>query len=74
MQNMRKALQETWRQLKDKPIDELLEARFEKLIGYGKFKEAQHSKSAVRAAQELGQRIACAARRDGAARRASRRP
>src|SRR5580765_7674105 len=29
LQNMRKALQETWRQLKDKPIDELLEARLE---------------------------------------------
>lgn len=41
MQNLRKALQETWRQLKDKPIDELLEARFGKLIGYGKFKEAE---------------------------------
>ena len=41
MQNLRKALQESWRQLKDKPIDELLEARFEKLIGYGKFKEAE---------------------------------
>jgi acetyl-CoA carboxylase carboxyl transferase subunit alpha len=41
LQNMRKALQEAWRQLKDKPIDELLEARLEKLIGYGKFKEAQ---------------------------------
>jgi acetyl-CoA carboxylase carboxyl transferase subunit alpha len=41
MQNMKKALQETWRQLRDKPISELLEARFEKLIGYGKFKEAE---------------------------------
>jgi len=27
--------------LRDKPIDELLEARFEKLIGYGKFKEVE---------------------------------
>ena len=41
MQTLRKPLQEAWRQLKDKPIDELLEARFAKLIGYGKFKEAQ---------------------------------
>jgi acetyl-CoA carboxylase carboxyl transferase subunit alpha len=41
MQNMRKALQESWRQLRDKPLSELLEARFEKLIGYGKFKEAE---------------------------------
>src|SRR6185503_19444507 len=41
MQNLRKALQESWKQLKDKPIDELLEARFAKLIWYGKFKEAE---------------------------------
>jgi len=41
LQNLRKALQEAWRQLKDKPIDELLEARLEKLIGYGKFREAE---------------------------------
>ena len=41
MQSMKKALQESWRQLRDKPLSELLEARFEKLIGYGKFKEAE---------------------------------
>jgi acetyl-CoA carboxylase carboxyl transferase subunit alpha len=41
LQNVRKALQDTWRQLRDKAIDELLEARFEKLIGYGKFKEVE---------------------------------
>ncbi|HKA41206.1 MAG TPA: acetyl-CoA carboxylase carboxyltransferase subunit alpha [Burkholderiales bacterium] len=41
MQNLKRSLQEAWRQLKDKPIDELLEARFAKLIGHGKFKEAQ---------------------------------
>jgi len=41
MQNLKKALLESWRQLRDKPVDELLEARFEKLIGYGKFKEAE---------------------------------
>ena len=40
MQSLKKALQESWRQLRDKPLDELLEARFEKLISYGKFKEA----------------------------------
>src|SRR5262245_25446124 len=40
-QNLRKAMQDAWRTLKDKPIDELLEARLEKLIGYGKFKEAE---------------------------------
>jgi acetyl-CoA carboxylase carboxyl transferase subunit alpha len=41
MQNLKKALQESWRSLKDKPLNELLESRFEKLIGYGKFKEAE---------------------------------
>ena len=41
MQNLKKALQENWRSLKDKPLSELLETRFEKLIGYGKFKEAE---------------------------------
>jgi acetyl-CoA carboxylase carboxyl transferase subunit alpha len=42
MQSLRKALAETWRQLKEKPVDELLEARFEKLVAHGKFKEAEH--------------------------------
>ena len=41
MQNLRKALQESWRQLKEIPLDGLLESRFEKLIGYGKFKEVE---------------------------------
>jgi len=41
MQNLKKALQESWRQLKETPLDGLLEARFEKLIGYGKFKEVE---------------------------------
>src|SRR5215212_6623074 len=41
MQSLKKALQESWRQVKEKPLDELLEARFEKLIGYGKFREAE---------------------------------
>jgi acetyl-CoA carboxylase carboxyl transferase subunit alpha len=41
MQTLRKALQEAWRQLKDTPLDGLLESRFEKLIGYGKFKEVE---------------------------------
>src|ERR671912_2321013 len=41
MQALKKALQESWRQVKDKPVKELLEARFEKLIGYGKFKEVE---------------------------------
>jgi len=41
IQSLKKALQDSWRQLKDKPLDDLLEARFEKLIGYGKFKEIE---------------------------------
>ena len=41
MQNLKKALQDSWRQLRDRPVNELLEARFEKLITYGKFREAQ---------------------------------
>jgi acetyl-CoA carboxylase carboxyl transferase subunit alpha len=39
MQNLKKALQDTWRQLQDKSTDELLEARFARLMGYGKYKE-----------------------------------
>src|SRR5687767_4753925 len=32
VQNLKKALQDSWRQLRDRPVNELLEARFEKLI------------------------------------------
>ncbi|HSS46208.1 MAG TPA: acetyl-CoA carboxylase carboxyltransferase subunit alpha [Burkholderiales bacterium] len=39
MQLMKKALQDTLKQLQDKSLDELLRARFERLMGYGKFKE-----------------------------------
>ena len=39
MQALKKALQESWRQLRERPVNELLEKRFEKLINYGKFKE-----------------------------------
>ncbi len=39
MQNLKKALLETWRPLQNKPVTTLLEARFERLMGYGKFKE-----------------------------------
>ena len=39
MQNLKKALQDTWRQLQHQSIEELLEARFKRLMGYGKFKE-----------------------------------
>ena len=41
MQAVKKALQDTWRQSKDTPLDKLLETRFEKLIGHGKFKEVE---------------------------------
>ena len=41
MQAVKKALQDTWRQIKDAPLDKLLETRFEKLIGHGKFKEVE---------------------------------
>jgi acetyl-CoA carboxylase carboxyl transferase subunit alpha len=41
MQSLKKALQDSWRQLRDKPLNELLETRFEKLISYGKFKEVE---------------------------------
>jgi len=41
LQTMKKALQDNWRQLKDIPPEELLEQRFAKLIGYGKFKEVE---------------------------------
>jgi acetyl-CoA carboxylase carboxyl transferase subunit alpha len=41
MQALKKALQEIWRQLKETPLDGLLEKRFEKLIGHGKFKEVE---------------------------------
>jgi len=39
MQNLKKALLETWRPLQNKPVTALLEARFERLMSYGKFKE-----------------------------------
>jgi len=41
MQAVKKALHDSWRQLKEIPLDKLLESRFEKLIGYGKFKEVE---------------------------------
>ncbi|MGZ8203434.1 MAG: acetyl-CoA carboxylase carboxyltransferase subunit alpha [Burkholderiales bacterium] len=41
MQAMKKALQESWRQLREKPLNELLEARLGRLMGYGKFKEVE---------------------------------
>jgi acetyl-CoA carboxylase carboxyl transferase subunit alpha len=41
MQSLKKALADMWRQLRDKPVKTLLEARFDKLIGYGKFTELE---------------------------------
>jgi acetyl-CoA carboxylase carboxyl transferase subunit alpha len=39
MQYMKKALQDSLKQLQDKSLDDLLRTRFERLMGYGKFKE-----------------------------------
>jgi acetyl-CoA carboxylase carboxyl transferase subunit alpha len=36
---LKKALTDTLRQLQEKPIDDLLEAREDRILGYGKFKE-----------------------------------
>ena len=40
-QNLKKALQDALRQLSDKSPSELVEERFERLMGYGKFKELE---------------------------------
>lgn len=39
MQSMKKALHDGLRQMQEKPVELLLEARFERLMSYGKFKE-----------------------------------
>ena len=39
MRYMKKALQDSLKQLQDMSLDELLRTRFERLMGYGKFKE-----------------------------------
>lgn len=39
MQTMRKALQDALKQVQEKPLEEVLQARFTKLMGYGRFKE-----------------------------------
>ncbi|MDP1535548.1 MAG: acetyl-CoA carboxylase carboxyl transferase subunit alpha, partial [Burkholderiales bacterium] len=41
MQSLKKALQETWRQLRDTPTDKLTETRYARLMGYGQFKAAE---------------------------------
>ena len=40
MLSMKKALSDSLRSLQDYSLDELLKMRFERLIGYGKYKEA----------------------------------
>ena len=39
MVTLKKALTEALRQLQEQPIDTLLEAREDKILGYGRFKE-----------------------------------
>jgi acetyl-CoA carboxylase carboxyl transferase subunit alpha len=39
MQNLRKALQDSWRALQNQSVDALLQARFQRLMGYGRYKE-----------------------------------
>jgi len=41
LQAVKKALHDTWRQLRETPLDKLLENRFAKLIGHGKFREVE---------------------------------
>ncbi len=41
MQSMKKSLQESLRQVQEMPIDVLLKTRFDRLMGYGKFKEVE---------------------------------
>jgi len=41
MQSLKKALQDSWRQLRDVPVDRLTESRLGRLMGYGQFKEAE---------------------------------
>jgi acetyl-CoA carboxylase carboxyl transferase subunit alpha len=40
-QSLKKALQESWRQLRDLPADKLVDARFTRLMEYGQFKETE---------------------------------
>jgi acetyl-CoA carboxylase carboxyl transferase subunit alpha len=41
MQTLKKALQESLKQAQSLPLDEMLQARFNRLMGYGKFKEVE---------------------------------
>jgi acetyl-CoA carboxylase carboxyl transferase subunit alpha len=38
-QTLRRALQEALAQVQEKPLEALLEARFSRLLGYGRYKE-----------------------------------
>ncbi|MBV8660262.1 MAG: acetyl-CoA carboxylase carboxyl transferase subunit alpha, partial [Burkholderiales bacterium] len=39
MLTLKKSLQDALKNLQDKPVDALLDARFQRLMSYGKFKE-----------------------------------
>ncbi|MBI5660191.1 MAG: acetyl-CoA carboxylase carboxyltransferase subunit alpha [Nitrosomonadales bacterium] len=41
MQNLKKAMQDALKQVQSQPLDQLLQARFNRLMGYGKFKETE---------------------------------
>ncbi len=41
MQTMKKALQDALRQLQSQSVDDMMQARFNRLMGYGKFKEVE---------------------------------
>ena len=41
MQSVKKALQESLKQVQSQPLNELLQGRFNRLMGYGKFKEVE---------------------------------
>jgi acetyl-CoA carboxylase carboxyl transferase subunit alpha len=41
MQTLRKAIQDTLSELQDKPVNELLEERFLRLMAYGKFRDGE---------------------------------
>ena len=41
MQTLKKALQESLKQTQSLPLDDMLQARFNRLMGYGKFKEVE---------------------------------
>ena len=39
MQTLKRTLQEVLRQYREKPLDDLLKTRYDRLMSYGKFKE-----------------------------------